>query len=333
MASEEILVIGGGLAGLSAAYYLSKKYKIMLIEDDEWLGGYFAYDDYDEDGSSGKELYHRFLNCIREGDVNISTLSTGFKKSGSIYILKQEKLLHWNDLVISATGFRCRTLTELGIYGYRPAGIYCINTVMEILRDGFVPGEKPIIYGLNRFSISLINRLLDIDKIKEVNLISNESYNNPIYKKFLENNGVNLIPGEVIWINSLNRVSSVILDNRTSVEGDSLIISKLIPFNYLNINYSVGNASMIVANPSKVIDLSRIFVENLIDILNGALSIELPCNVSLSPRNISRNIRKVMTGYEKGTKLIIDDKTVVLKEDYEVIELPDIDKITIEVVK
>ena len=41
----KIAVIGSGISGLSAAYYLSKKYKIDLFEQDDCFGGHsYTYD-------------------------------------------------------------------------------------------------------------------------------------------------------------------------------------------------------------------------------------------------------------------------------------------------
>ena len=45
----KIAVIGSGISGLSAAYYLSKKHKVDLFEQDDHFGGHSYTCDIKED--------------------------------------------------------------------------------------------------------------------------------------------------------------------------------------------------------------------------------------------------------------------------------------------
>ena len=50
-------IIGGGLAGLSAAYYLQQKgYQVRIFEGEKELGGLAA--SYDTEGDSIEKFYH-----------------------------------------------------------------------------------------------------------------------------------------------------------------------------------------------------------------------------------------------------------------------------------
>ena len=53
----KIAVIGSGISGLSAAYYLSKKYKVDLLEQDDHFGGHsYTYDIKEENKTTSVDL-------------------------------------------------------------------------------------------------------------------------------------------------------------------------------------------------------------------------------------------------------------------------------------
>ena len=53
----KIAVIGSGISGLSAAYYLSKKYKVDLFEREDHFGGHsYTYDIIENDKKVSVDL-------------------------------------------------------------------------------------------------------------------------------------------------------------------------------------------------------------------------------------------------------------------------------------
>ena len=88
----KIAVIGSGISGLSAAYYLSKKYKVDLFEKEERFGGHSHTIDIklDEDTKKiladigfivfNKKTYPNLINFFKEIDVDIerSNMSLSF---------------------------------------------------------------------------------------------------------------------------------------------------------------------------------------------------------------------------------------------------------------
>ena len=53
----KIAVIGSGISGLSAAYYLSKKYKVDLFEQNDHFGGHsYTYDIKDKNKNLSVDL-------------------------------------------------------------------------------------------------------------------------------------------------------------------------------------------------------------------------------------------------------------------------------------
>ena len=59
----KIAVIGSGISGLSAAYYLSKKFKVDLFEQDNHFGGHsYTYDIVENKKTTSVDL--GFINVI-----------------------------------------------------------------------------------------------------------------------------------------------------------------------------------------------------------------------------------------------------------------------------
>ncbi len=81
---KKIAIIGGGIAGLTAAYLLNRKHDITLFEKDDRLGGN-AHTITTKDGLSfdiaaavfGKNSYPNFVRLLKELDVPMCSLAGG----------------------------------------------------------------------------------------------------------------------------------------------------------------------------------------------------------------------------------------------------------------
>lgn len=77
----DIIIIGGGISGLSAGYYLSKKYKVLILDDRNYLGGriqtyYFDKNIHVECGAGRLNLNHKLLlNLIKYLNLNLIKLN------------------------------------------------------------------------------------------------------------------------------------------------------------------------------------------------------------------------------------------------------------------
>ena len=87
----KIAVIGSGISGLSAAYYLSKSYKVDLFEQDDHFGGHsFTYDIIDNNVTIPVDLgfivfneltYPNLIKFFKELDVPFEKSNMSFSVS------------------------------------------------------------------------------------------------------------------------------------------------------------------------------------------------------------------------------------------------------------
>lgn len=332
MASEKILVVGGGLSGLSIAYYLSQDTDVWIVESQDHLGGFFLHDDLEINGVSPSKLVNNFIEYIIGSEAVVSTNTSGIMVNNELYVVGGGLLERWCGPAVAATGFRSKIPIELNILGYRPAGIFSLEMVIEMLSDGYIPGENIIVYGFNRYVASLIYRLQSISLVKSLKIIIDGGESDISHYSFIDRGDIEVENGRITWVDGVDRVKGIRLDDGRYIYGDTLIIGKIMSFNYLGLNYSVGNASMLVYDPLKIVELSKVSASNLLDLINGGEILDVEGNVMFSPKRVSRNIRRVMMGYPKDTVLEINGIDMVLHEDYEVITLPDEDVVNIRVI-
>ena len=90
----KIAVIGSGISGLSAAYYLSKKHKVDLFEKEDHFGGHAHTIDVDYDMDNKKKIsidigfivfnhktYPHLINFFKENNVEIEKSDMSFSVS------------------------------------------------------------------------------------------------------------------------------------------------------------------------------------------------------------------------------------------------------------
>ena len=110
----KIAVIGSGISGLSAAYYLSKKFKVDLFEQEDYFGGHsYTYDIKNQKKTVPVDLgfivfneltYPNLLNFFKE-------LEVPFEKSDMSFAIETE-----NDMSLFSKGTSnsLKKLTKLG---------------------------------------------------------------------------------------------------------------------------------------------------------------------------------------------------------------------------
>ncbi len=304
------MVVGGGLAGLSLANKL--RGRAIVVEWLDRLGGVSIYDEVPVDGVTGREMVDRILDGLKGAEVRLESSVVKVDGRGATVVSADGfKLIRGR--VVCATGFREKTLLELGIYGFRPAGVFYLHTAYELLGMGFSLGDKVAIYGFNHYSLVLADKLRKFsDKVYMI-----KGSGSLIHKPDdVLRLGLEYIETGVRKVEGTERVEALLTDDGT-LRVDTLVIAELAPFNPLRVRECAGNAAMIIEDPKAILRLSEIVVENL-QSRDDAINVE--CNVNFAPRK--PRVNRIMLFAPRGAKIRIEDAVLEAEKNYPVVELP-----------
>lgn len=168
----DIVIIGGGPAGLAAAIKASEKASVLLIEREQRLGGILKQCIHDGFGVvrfgeklSGPEYADRFVKELRKTNVDVALFSfvTRVKKSDKFeltYVCEEGVKDVTCDKIILATGCRERTKNGIFIQGDRPSGVYTAGAAQNLVNIlGVMPGKRVVILGSGDIGLIMARRL------------------------------------------------------------------------------------------------------------------------------------------------------------------------------
>ena len=173
MKNYDIVIIGGGPAGLAAAVSAKRNGidSILILERDKELGGIlnqcihngFGLHTFKEE-LTGPEYAQRFIDQSKELEIEyrLNTIVMDISHEKVVTAMNREEGLFeiQAKAVILAMGCRERSRGALNIPGYRPAGIYSAGTAQRLVNmEGLMPGREVVILGSGDIGLIMARRM------------------------------------------------------------------------------------------------------------------------------------------------------------------------------
>ena len=222
----KIAVIGSGISGLSAAYFLSKKFKVDLFEQDDHFGGHsYTYDIKENDKTTPVDLgfivfnkltYPNLINFFEE-------LKVPYEKSDMSFAVSIKN----SNIEYSGTGLGGIFANKLNLFNlnflkmireiisfYKAAPTYHNNETKEETLGNFLNKKKLSKYFIEYHIIPMVAAIwsMPFDKAKEMPL--------KFFLDFFTNHGLFKLKNRPQWYTVTNRSRTYVKKVTDRISGE-----------------------------------------------------------------------------------------------------------------
>ncbi len=173
MTQHDIIIIGGGPAGLAAAIAARKAGigDVLILERDDKLGGILNQCIHNGFGLhtfgaelTGPEYAERYSDQVEELGIpyKLRTIVADVSENREVtYVNSTEGVVTVKaGAIVLAMGCRERPRGALGLPGYRPAGIFTAGTAQRLMNvEGYSVGKKVFILGSGDIGLIMARRM------------------------------------------------------------------------------------------------------------------------------------------------------------------------------
>ncbi len=301
MDSGVIIVAGAGLSGLALAReLLDRGFQVRVLELRSRTGGISIID------GDARSLLDKLSDVpveVEKAVVRVGGRTLAVSRSGVEEVVRG----------ITATGSRIPSPAELGILGDRPSGVFPFHVALDLIMEGLSIGKKIAIYGYNRYSVLLAEKLLEAGARKTYIIAPERTpTRTPDHIEVLE--------GRVRRVRGAARIESIQVGDRV-LEVDALVIAVFKTWNPFPNFDVVGHAAIEVYEPQALVETARLLAENIACGPDEEIKVMVDGDVQVFPRVVRRCLKRILIARPRGGRVRVNGVLVDLSTGYSVVNV------------